>query len=71
MILVSSSGDHFDCFFAGDCCVKSVSEAGRFNDTEFLAVTGTWPVPVVVPVLDGADVTDWETDAGDVENPSS
>ena len=71
MILVSSSGDHLDCFLAGDCegysCVDdSPLLAGT---TERAAVGGTGATLVVT--LDGAD-SDKVTEVAElVDWPSS
>lgn len=63
MIFVSSSGDHFDCFLAGECEAKSWLDDSRFAGTAERAVVGTGAT--LVATLDCAD-SDWETDAGEL-----
>jgi hypothetical protein len=67
MILVSSSGDHFDCFLAGDCPTKSCEDACLFAGIVGRRLASKAPVPTVVAVLEGTDVVERETEAGEAE----
>lgn len=63
MILESSSGDHFDCFLAGDCVENSWLEESLLAGTTVRAVGGTGAT--LVAALDEAD-SDNGTDAGEL-----
>ncbi len=66
MIRASSSGDHFDCFFAGDW--RSVLEACLFAGTVGLSAAGAGPVPIVVVALEGMEAAERDTEAGEAED---
>lgn len=63
MILESSSGDHLDCFFAGDVVEYSRLEASLLAGTTERAVGGTGAT--LVAMLDEAD-SDNVTEAGEL-----
>ncbi len=64
----SSSGDHLDCFFAGDWKSVPRVEAVLFAGMLVLVTVGAEPVPTVVAALEGMDVAEREAETGEVED---
>jgi hypothetical protein len=68
MMRASSSGDHFDCFFAGDWKSVPRDDAPLFVGMVVLAMAGPEPVPTVVAALEGMEVAERAAEAGEVED---